>query len=253
LADKTNLQDVQYDNRLWNLAGYGFGQQEAYFLQVSLKRLCSKENLKSLKFWGKIFCSKQNYFVAEGIHRNNIVDQVKENWESAGAGCNAVSFWVTNAVMEEWIELPVIGPEHLTVAIETKVMLTGDLNAPVFTHPAFPGKEKHFLKAQLTRITYASSLAPGGVYKINEDNDREIASDADFAWPGREELYTAEKWVHQHPQILRSGRITHYIPKNLDEEAANELKGNLEEKEPYIERLRVITEDARNFFPGPKS
>jgi len=61
--------------------------------------------------------------------------------------------------------------------------------------------------------------------------------------PGREELYTNDKWVHVHPQILKSGRVIHYIPKGLDEEAANELKGQLEEKEPYVERLRAITED----------
>jgi len=65
--------------------------------------------------------------------------------------------------------------------------------------------------------------------------------------PGREELYTNDKWVHVHPQILKSGRVIHYIPKGLDEEAANELKGQLEEKEPYVERLRAINEDLRKY------
>jgi len=184
-----------------------------------------KEKLQKLKFWGKIFCSQKNYFVCEGLHSKTVVDSVKENWESAGVGVNAVSFWVTNSLMDDWVELPVIGPEHLSVAFETKVRLSGNLNDPIYTHPPFPGKEKHYLKAQITRITFASTLAPQGVYKVNEENDRDIAPDAEFAFPTREELYTNEKWVHVHPQILKSGRITHFIPKGLDEDAANELKG----------------------------
>ena len=248
VASKTNLQDVQYDNRLWNIAGFGFSDQEAYHLQISLKRLCIKEDLKKLKFWGKIFCTNKNYFVAEGLHRKNVVDSVPENWEHSGVGINALSFWVTNDLMEDWTELPVIGPEHLCVAFETKAMLTGNLNAPIQTYPPFPGKEKHFLKAQIIRITFSSTLVPGGSYKLMEENDRDVTLDPDFAWPGREELYTNEKWVHQHPQVLKSGRVTHYIPKGLDEDAANELKGQLEEKEPYVERLRAITEDTRNIL-----
>jgi len=212
-------------------------------LQVSLKRLCSKEDLKQLSFWGKIFCTNKNYFVAKGMHRVNVVDSCPANWEESGAGCNKLSFWVTNGLMEDWVELPVIGPEHLCVAFETKVMLTGNLNSPIQTYPPFPGKEKHFLKAQIVRITFSSSLSPGGVYKLNEENERETQLDAEFAWPGRDELYANEKWVHMYPQVLKSGRITHYVPKHLDEEQANELKASLEEKEPYVERLRAITED----------
>jgi len=95
--------------------------------------------------------------VCEGLHLKNVVDSVKDNWEPSGSGVNALSFWVTNGLMDDWVELPVIGPEHLSVAFETKVMLTGDLNAPVLTHPPFPGKEKHFLKSQITRISYSST------------------------------------------------------------------------------------------------
>jgi len=43
----THIQDVMAENRLWNIAGYGFGEQEAYFLQQSMKKLAVKEDLKS--------------------------------------------------------------------------------------------------------------------------------------------------------------------------------------------------------------
>ena len=122
------------------------------------------------------------------------------------------------------------------------------MNNDVNTFPVFPGKEKHYLKAQLSRITFSSTLAPGGVYKVVDDNDRETQLDPEFAFPGREELYTIEKWVHQHPQILKTGRTTYYVPKGLDEEAAAEYKQKQEDAEPLVERLRVVTEDTRNFF-----
>ena len=86
------------------MAGMGFGDEEAFFLQTSLNRLAIKENLKSLKFWGKIFCSDLEYFIAEATLRHNVVDAVKDNWESAGTGINALSFWVTNDLMQEWVE-----------------------------------------------------------------------------------------------------------------------------------------------------
>lgn len=55
-----------------------------------------------------------------------------------------------------------------------------------------------------------------------------------------------ENWVHFNQYLLKSGRASHFIPKNLDEDAANELKDSLEEKDPNVERLRGITEDKRS-------
>ena len=42
------------------------------------------------------------------------------------------------------------------------------------------------------------------------------------------------------------GRIGYYIPKNLSEEAADELKSKFEEKDPIPDRLKSCSEDNRN-------
>lgn len=72
--------------------------------------------------------------------------------------------------MKDWIELPVIGPEHINVARNVLYQFTGDLNAPISTLIPFPGKEKHFLKAQLVRITHSCEIIPRAVYTLNEED-----------------------------------------------------------------------------------
>ncbi len=39
------------------------------------------------------------------------------------------------------------------------------------------------------------------------------------------DMTSTENWVHYHPQILKSGRVSHYFPPNLNEEELETLKG----------------------------
>ena len=57
-------------------------------------------------------------------------------------------------VLSEWVELPAIGPDHITTSRFTKHVVTGDLNGPVVVFPQFKGKEKHYLKTQLVRMMF---------------------------------------------------------------------------------------------------
>lgn len=61
-------------------------------------------------------------------------------------------FWVTDNVLNDWIQLPEVQPEHIVAARQISWMLTGKLNAAIDSNPPFPGKERHFLRAQLARI-----------------------------------------------------------------------------------------------------
>lgn len=45
------------------------------------------------------------------------------------------------------------------------------------------------------------------------------------------------------------GRIGYYIPKTLNEDDAEELRGKYEEKDPIPERLKSCAEDNRNLPP----
>ena len=65
-----------------------------------------------------------------------------------------------------WIPLPDVTPRQIEVARSIRRFFTGNLDAPVPCHPAFPGLEKEYLRAQICRISAGTALAPRTLYKI---------------------------------------------------------------------------------------
>jgi hypothetical protein len=98
-----------------------------------------------------------------------------------------------------------------------KHICTGNLNAPIDSNPPFPGKERHFLRAQIARITHGTSIIPKGLLEVDEETQKEKFAE-EFAVPGTEELKSLEVWGHQHPIILQAGRITHVVPPDTAED-----------------------------------
>ena len=45
--------------------GNSLGEKESYLLTNSLRNLCFKQNLGWVRFWGKIYGTKKDYFIAE--------------------------------------------------------------------------------------------------------------------------------------------------------------------------------------------
>ena len=74
------------------------------------------------------------------------------NWEARGTGINKNTYWVTTDILGDWVELPLIGPDHITVARQIRYVFSGELDRKVVTNPNFNGLEKHLLKAQIVRI-----------------------------------------------------------------------------------------------------
>lgn len=75
--------------------------------------------------------------------------------------------------------------------------LTGNLNANIDSSPPFPGKERHFLRAQLARIQHGTEICPKGLYEMNEEtNEPQFAEE--FAIPGTDELKALETWCHKN-------------------------------------------------------
>lgn len=74
------------------------------------------------------------------------------------------------------------------------------MNQPIDakTYPAFPGKEKHLLKAQIVRISTATVLVYNGIYQKNADNDKiiEFADEAVKLPTDTAELKNLDNWVH---------------------------------------------------------
>lgn len=170
------VQDFSEINCDWNIAGYGFGEEEAKTIHLILEKLASKNRCDSISFLGIVKGSKKDYFVAYGRLKNHVNDKLPESWEPNGTGVNSITFWVTNesthlftSVLGEWVELPAIGPDHVINARFIKHVVTGNLDAPVVTYPEFKGKEKHYLKTQLVRMMFNCELMPAGMYKLKED------------------------------------------------------------------------------------
>jgi len=51
-----------------------------------------------------------------GVSTKTYHDEIPESWEPRGKGVNKFTYWVTHSVLDPWIELPLIAPEHVTVA-----------------------------------------------------------------------------------------------------------------------------------------
>ena len=77
-----------------------------------------------------------------------------------------------------------------------KHVFTGNLNQEIDSYPCYPGKEKHLLKAQIVRISTATVLAPKGLYKANDDNQKIIEFEEEpFKLSEYSELKTLDYWV----------------------------------------------------------
>jgi radial spoke head protein 4A len=91
-------------------------------------------------------------------------------------------FWVTENLLNDWIQLPDCKPEHIEASRQIKHIMTGDLNAELNSNPIFPGKERHFLRAQLARIFAATTISPKGLFEIDEETNLMKFAD-DFTIP----------------------------------------------------------------------
>lgn len=115
---------------------------------------------------------------------------------------------MTDNLLEDWIQLPDTTPAHINAARLIKHIFTGNLNTTLDTNPPFPGKERHFLRAQIARITHGTVLIPKGLLEFDDETQKEKYAE-EFAVPGTEELKSLDTWAHQHPLLLKAGRITH--------------------------------------------
>ena len=77
---------------------------------------------------------------------------------------------------------------------------TGNLERNIYTNPYFYGKEKHYLRAQIARMTHSTTLVPKGLYKLVEDNEREIEEfvpeEGELQMPSTSDMANPSNWVH---------------------------------------------------------
>lgn len=122
--------------------------------------------------------------------------------------------------------------------------MTGNLNASVQSNPAFPGYERHLLRAMLARIFHATQIAPKGQYEMagEEDQPQEIKLAEEFTMPGNDELKALDVWGNALPAINLQGTTTLNAPAGMDDDAAEAWKARMETEDPAVEAFRGITE-----------
>jgi radial spoke head protein 4A len=98
-----------------------------------------------------------------------------------------------------------------------KYAFTGDLNANINSCPPFPGKERHFLRAQLARIEHSTELCPNGTFIPDEENEGQYKINAEPIETGTDALKDFANWTHSSQAILSNGRCS-FLPVVEDPE-----------------------------------
>ncbi len=197
-----NVADIIADQNVYQWAGIGFGEVESWRIQRSLKQLAKESGAGFIRFFGKINGTEKDYYVAEGsLDAGEEEGEKPASQEPRGQGVNKNVYWVTDSLLEKWIKLPDLSPNDIKASRQIKVLLSGDLERPIFTNPFFFGKEKHYLRAQIARIVHATTIVPKGLYKVNEENKREIEDfvpeeGQEIPVPSVQGLGLPENWVH---------------------------------------------------------
>jgi radial spoke head protein 4/6 len=61
------LPNLAEEHRIFEWAGIVFGEETIAKLAHSLKRLALLSGASQLRFWGKVFGTEKDYWVAEGV------------------------------------------------------------------------------------------------------------------------------------------------------------------------------------------
>lgn len=255
------VPDVAWEMDKLKWASVGFSEPESFAIACSLRQLATVEGLEQVRFWGKILGTKQDYYVAEGkapFAGEDLADDIEKPGEK---GLNFYTYWVTTSmysVATDWVMLPLATKDLVRQARKVKKLFTGDLEAPVITHPHFAGVEKHLLRTQIARISAGTVLAPKGYFKIEGEGEEAAVVPAGPAGEGEEggytfplakELASPDMWVHAREHIFKTGKTT-AEPKPEEEGEGEDGGAALKRYEenvlsdPVVAPIRQVSEDA---------
>jgi radial spoke head protein 4A len=265
------VQNFLEDAAMFRWAGVGFSQQESYHLGASLRKLASDTpSLESLRLWGKVLGTDGDYVVAEGVLNSFkksaeapekpplLPDSPEYDVEPRGEGANTFTYWVSAGGCAPWVRLPAARASHVVASRTIKHIMTGNLDAPVLSMPWFPGKERHFLRAQIARISATCTLATTGWYEPDDEAGPGKIKEAENpteSFPAPDALATPEGWVHRMPCLNKIGRCSFPDVDALTEAGfekfAKEINAQIEAEGDPKELLGGIANDLSE-IPKPE-
>ena len=71
-----------------------------------LQRLAIMSGAESIRFGGKIFGTGSDYCIAYGRLSTSEEDSKDKTLEPRGTGVNETVFWVTDNLLNDWVQLP---------------------------------------------------------------------------------------------------------------------------------------------------
>jgi len=246
------VPDVLSDNRnLWQWAGINFGEYNCMMLQKSLARLAATASASNVRLWGKINGTEKDFYIAEGTADAPPAGEDEDrnaDLEPRGSGVNQFAYWVCNSPDEnKWTALPDLSPSDVAAARSVKFHVTGDLERKIITNPFFLKREKHFIRAQIARISQSTTLVPKGVYRINEEQilEENLPEEGPVPVPSTKEMAKLANWVHYSKSILKCNRVTLLDVEAAEDEDPEVAKAKAEAKDPSEPMLKSIVNDQK--------
>lgn len=162
--------------------------------------------------WGKILGTERDYYVAEANAETAGVENEDEerpaNMEARGQGVNTFAYWVSNSATDQWILLPDLTPEDIKASREIKYKLSGNLEKSIITNPYYHKTEKNYLRAQIARISFSTTLVTKGMYRLTEESTVDIEEnqpedpEKPVPIPDTKDMANPSNWVHYTRNIL---------------------------------------------------
>jgi hypothetical protein len=252
LQPVTNINFVPDYVDIFNKLSYGglsFSVKESILITNSLRNLASTLP-GNVTFFGKIFGSEKDYYIAEATEIDPPADfnydaDMEKRKED---GINRNVFYVTNNLTEKWVELPDVKPSQIKLSRKIKYIFTGNLNRKIYANPTFNGEERHLLRCQIARIYHGAKLVPSINHYTIEDPESPFKQLVPAEKPKRltnENLTSLDYWIHYPPGILNNGRISHIIDDPPEGVEPEDHKKKIIDADPFDKRMGPASNDKK--------
>lgn len=301
------LPNVMESQNFFRQCGVGLSEGETIKVYLAIKDFLShNKNVGFCRFWGKMLGLEKNYFIIETTEieisrpempaEDQSLPPTRESAASSDslperdyrppvqiapefkAGPNRFVYYACTELNgnSSWQKLPDVTPTQILAARDVCKYLTGNLeNQMTNCFPNFPGTEANFLRAQISRISASTIIAPAGRLVLageeedmeEEDDDAqldagELVLSKEFEELTALQLLELDSWVHIRQALSQQQARTAYWkppkePKRRDgphdsdeeeeeeEEDEDEDDEELEIEEP-VPILRELSLDGKN-------
>lgn len=238
----TEVPDLMSQCELLEWAGVRIGREQTFKLLLSIQDLAQREDLTNVRFWGKLLGTAGDYYVVEAkmnswpeeapeveeklaaalASASGAEKKAEERKEAWGTGGNAYAYFVASSPGGKWTRLPLVLPEQIIIARQTRRFLTGDLKQPVLGFPRFPWGEASYVRAQIARISASTLISPRGFYALDDEVEEEtLVEEEEFKGVHPLDLLQGENWSHHRAFLLRQGRTLPFEEEPKEDEESN--------------------------------